>query len=307
VFEELNAELAETKDRLNRLGELKASLAPARERLTEEAHRVQRMEDCLAEVEGQIQAMQSFTLQSLIDSLLWRKEGKLNHLREELARLQPEFEVGEQTLRALDTEVKAIETEAAGLSDAEGRFKALCERKREQILAEGSEAAKALEQLASHLGAAKNERQALRKAAQLAKSLVERVRTMSKAQHRAQNKKMYGGGGGILGSAVNALNNTIQQEGADVHVRRLREGLEEISCSILGLAAQDGCERDAELARVATLIAQAGATLNSFGGATAPLLDLICQAQGLLQTKVDEVEPTITSLEARRIELIENA
>ena len=303
VYAQLNAQLAEAKEQLDRLGKLKASLAPAREQFTDEAHRVQRIEDCLAAVEGQIQSLESFTLQSVIDSLLWRKEGKLKHLREELDRMSPEMETGDQTLLELDTGVKEIEAEIASLNNAEEAYKALCDQKCEQILADGGEAAKQLEESAAQLNVAKNKRQSLRKCLQVAKNLVDRLRTMGSALGRANTKKMRYGPLGVIGYvAVNA----IQRQGAGPAVRRAREGLQEFARSIEALNVVSGCERDGELVRLATVLAHSNADLDG-GVMLSPLIDVIHQALGLVQSKLDEVEPTVASLEAQQIELIENA
>jgi len=302
VNAELNAQLVEAKGQLDRLGELKAALAPSRERLTAEAHRVQRIETCLAEVEGQIQSLESFTLQSVIDSLLWRKEGKLNHLREELAKLEPEYQAGKNALLELDASVRAIEAEITSLGRAEETYKALCDQKHDQILGNGGEAATKLQEIASQLCVAKNERQALRKSIHIAKNLLERLLSMSKAAGRATSKMIHHGG---IGALATAAINTVHQKGADGSVRRAREGLQEFARSLESLNVAPGCERDGELVRLAAVLANSNTDLN--GSTTlSPLIDAIHQALGLVETKLDEVEPTVTSLEAQRIELIED-
>lgn len=302
MYAQLNAQLAKAKEQSDRLGKLKASLAPSRERLSAEAHRVQGIERCLAEVEDQIQSLESFTLQSIIDSLLWRKEGKLNHLREELAKLEPEYRAGENALLELDAAVKEIEAKIASLGNAEETYKTLCDQKCEQILAEGGEAATQLQEIASQLNAAKNERQSLRKSIQIAKSMTDRLRAMGSALGRAKAKKMRYGPLGVIGYvAVHA----IQRQSAGPAVQRAREGLQEFARSLEALSVVSGCERDEELMRLATILAHSNADLN--GVMLSPLIDVIHQALGLVQSKLDEVEPMVTSLEARRIELIENA
>ena len=309
MYAQLNAQLAEAKEQLDRLGKLKASLAPAREQFTDEAHRVQRIEDCLAAVEGQIQSLGSFTLQSVIDSLLWRKEGKLKHLREELDRMSPEMETGDQTLLELDTGVKEIEAEIASLNNAEEAYKALCDQKCEQILADGGEAAKQLEESAAQLNVAKNKRQSLRKCLQVAKNLVDRLRTMGSAWGRANTKKMRYGPLGVIGYvAVNA----IQRQSAGPAVQRVCDGVEELCRCMAALPARKECERDVELARLAASIDAfrgelSGSKLERDSGFISLIMEQIHLATCLLEAMLDEVEPTVTSLEARRTELIENA
>ena len=178
MYEELNAQLAEAKERLCRLTQLKASLIPARERLTDQAHVVRGIEDCLADVEDQIQSLESFTLKGLMSSLTWKKEPALDQLREEQFQLMPQVEIGEQMLLELEAAVKEIEAEMISLSNAEETYKALCDRKAEQILAEGGHSAVQLQEITTQLNAAKNERQSLRKSIQIAKSLIARLRGM---------------------------------------------------------------------------------------------------------------------------------
>ena len=300
---QINAQLVEAKEQLDRLAILKASLAPSREQLTAEAHRVQGIEICLAEVEEQIQSLKSFTLQSVIDSLLWRKEGKLNHLREELGRLEPEYQAGESALLELDAGVRELETEITSLGRVEETYKALCDQKCEQILTDGGEPAAQLQEIDSQLGVAKNERQALRKAVHIAKSLNGRLLSMSKATGRATSKMIHGGG---IGAIASATINTVHEKGAEGSVRRAQEGLQELGRSIEALHVAPGCERDEELVRLAAVLANSNTDLH--GNTTlSPLIDVIHQALGLVQSKLDEVEPTVATLEAQRIELIENA
>jgi division protein CdvB (Snf7/Vps24/ESCRT-III family) len=303
MYVQLNAQLAEAKEQLARLAQLKASLAPAREHLTEEAHRVQGIENRLAEVENQIQSLESFSLQSVMDSLMCRKEGKRNHLREELARLSPKVEAGERTLLELDSAVKEIEAEIASLSNTEETYKTICDQKSEQILADGGEPAKQLEESATQLTVATNKRQSLHKCFQVAKNLVDRLRTMGSAWGRANTKKMRYGPLGVIGYvAVNA----IQRQSAGPAVRRAREGLQEFAHSIEALNIVSGCARDEELVRLGTVLAHSNADLDG-GGTLSPLIDVIHQAIGLVQNKLEELEPTVASLETQRLELIENA
>ena len=309
MYAQLNAQLAEAKEQLDRLGKLKASLAPAREQFTDEAHRVQRIEDCLAAVEGQIQSLESFTLQSVIDSLLWRKEGKLKHLREELDRMSPEMETGDQTLLELDVGVKEIEAEIASLNNAEEAYKALCDQKCEQILADGGEAAKQLEESAAQLNVAKNKRQSLRKCLQVAKNLIDRLRTMGSALGRANTKKMRYGPLGLIGYvAVNA----IQRQSAGPAVQRVCDGVEELCRCIAALPLRKECARDVELARLAALIDAcrgelSGSKLERDSGFIPLIMEQIHLATCLLEAILDEVEPIVTSLEVRRLQLIETA
>lgn len=303
MYKEINAQLTEAKGQLDRLGQLRASLAPARERLTAEAHRVHQVENCLAAVESQIQSLESFTLESLIDSLLWRKQGKLNGLREELSKLQPEHATGEQTLLELVAAVKGIEENIAELGNAEETYKSLCDQKLEAILSEEGETAAELKELSARLNVVKNERQALRKCLQIGKSLIERIQTKTKAVGRAANKMMHGGPLGALGSAaVNALHHKT----VEPIIRRAREGLEEFARCLGSLEIDAKSERDGELVRLGALLGESTGELDTESGAS-PLFDLIHQAIGLVQSKLDEVEPTIAALEAQRIEHIENA
>ncbi len=303
MYEELNAQLAEARERLDRLSQLRASLAPAREQLATEAHRVRQIENCLDEVEEKIKTLESFSFQSLLDSLLWKKEGKLNYLREELARLEPACETGERTLLELDAAVKEMEAEIAALSDAEKTYKDLCDQKCEQILSDHSESAVELEGISAQLNGLKSERQALRKCLQLGKNLIERILSRNKALGRVENKMMHGGPLGVLGAvAVNA----VHRKTAAPVINRAREGLGEFAHCLETLPMAADSERDRELVRMASVLAQSGADLN--GNETqSVLIDLIHQAQGLVQSKLDEVEPIVASLEVDRTAIIERA
>lgn len=304
MYEQFNTQLAEVKQRMHRLAQLKGSLIPARERLTDQAHIVRGIEDCLADVENQIQSLESFSLRGLMSSLTWKKEAKLDHLREEQFELMPQVEIGEQMLLELEAAVKEIEAEIASLGNVEETYKSICDQKHEQILAEDGEPAAQLREIASQLNAVKNERQAVRKSMQIAKGLMERLRSMSKASGRAKKKMLKHGGLGAIGSV---FVDVVHRQGTDGAVRRSRDGLQELTRSIGNLYLASGSERDAELARVGAVLSHSNTDLSGVSAAVSPILDLICRARGLLQSKLDEAEATVTSLEAQRIELVLNA
>jgi hypothetical protein len=202
----------------------------------------------------------------------------------------------------METAVKEIEAEIASLSNVEETYKALCDQKGEQILADGGEPATQLHENAAQLNAAKNERHSLRKSIQIAKSMTDRLRAMGSALGRSKTKKLRYGPLGVIGYVAA---NAIHRQSAGPAVRRAREGLQEFARSIEAMNVVSGCERDEELVRLATVLAYSNADLD--GVTLSPLIDVIHQALGLVQTKLDEVEQTVTSLEAQRIELIENA
>ncbi len=304
MYEQLNAQLAEARVRIDRLAKLKASLIPARERLINQAHIVKGIEDCLADVEDQIRSLESFTLKGLMSSLTWKKEAKLDHLREKMLELMPQVETGEQMLLEMETAVKEIVAEIASLGNSEETYKTLRNQKCEQILAESGEPAAYLHEIASQMNAAKNERQSLRKSLQIANSLIGRLRSMSKASGRAKKKMLKHGG---LGAIVGVAANTVHRHAAEGVVHRAGDGLSELARSIENLKLLHGSERDAELARLGVMIGHSHADLSGVSTTASSILDLICLATGLLQTKLDEVESTVASLEAQRIELIENA
>lgn len=304
MYEQLNAQLAEAKVRLSRLAQLKASLIPARERLTKQAHVVKGIEDCLADVEDRIRSLESFTLKSLMSSLARKKEAKLDHLREVMLELMPQVEIGEQMLLEMEAGVKEIEAEIASLGNSEEMYKTLRDQKCAQILAESGEPAAQLHEIAAQINTAKNERQSLRKSIQIAKNLIERLRSMSKASGRAKKKMLKHGG---LGAIVGVAANTVHRHAAEGVVHRAGDGLSELARSIENLKLLHGSERDGELARLGVMIGHSHADLGGVNTTASSILDLICQATGLLQSKLDEVESMVASLETKRIELIENA
>jgi len=304
VYEQINTQLAEAREKIRRLANLKASLIPARERLTDQAHVVKGIEECLESVEDEIQSLESRTLKGLINSLLSKKEARLDQLREEAGDLAPQVEIGEQMLLDMEAGVKEIEAEMASLSNAEESYKELCEKKGEQILSECGQAAIQLQEIAEMLKAAKNERQSLRKSLQIAKSLMDRVRSMSKAVGRTRSKALQSVGLGAIGNAVATV---VHRQGPEGAVRRAEDGVSQLAGCIESLNLQHGCERDAELGRVAVLLSHSNGDLSAANTASSPIRDLISKAMDLLQSKLDEAETEVMSLETRRIKLIENA
>ncbi len=311
MLEDLNTRLEGAKQRLDQWRRLKTSLPQAQERLSEEAYRLRRVDNYLHEVKQQVDALESLTLESLVDGLLGRKERKLGERRDELTELQRQYDEGEETLIALEHEVCEIKEEVARLGGSETAYKSLCDEKRELILAAGDERADHLMELAAELDAVKAERHAVRTAIQIGKNLLERLHTMTNSLGRARNRLLYGGPLGLVGYVAF---NAVTRHGTDTQVGRARDGLAEFNRCIDQLN-HGNSETDREIVRLGTALMDFHRELsgNRKGkltcdmSVTLPILEHVQNTVSHLRGKLEHLDPQIAALDERQRLFVENA
>jgi len=265
------------------------------------------MEEILAELEERIQKLQSPSFLSTFTSMFSSKTENLLESQQEFEQLQSEQAEVEKALLALEATLHEVETELSQLSQADSDFTALLDEKLRLMLDAGGETAEQIRTIAADLEASKSERQKLRKVLDLGRILIERLHSMSRSVGRARMKQVHGHG---VGALANTILNQVHMQGATGSVQRASQGAGELSRAIEALPVQRGNERDAELQRLGTVIAQTEAMIGGgaslFGGSEAVVqaMEQIHNAMGLAESRLDEVESAIVESETAKRQLV---
>jgi chromosome segregation ATPase len=311
MLNDLDAQIAEARQQLGDRERIKQTLAATRERLGRKNYDLNVLEACLASIEADVKAFESITLASLWDSMLGRRDVKLNEKREEAASMHQEFEQCAADVSTMGQQVKEMEEQLTALADIDRTFQSLCEQKQQEILERGDEQAEQLRGLVDELIACRAERQRVEKAIQIGKHVHERLSSMTSAMGRARNKTVHAGAAGAL---VSAAVTAVLRAPAGGSVDRAVKGLEEFGNAVGELSHADN-HRDTELIRLSTTVRECAATLAGQGvtglvfdyGAAGPGVETVQDALGHLQDKREELLKHIAGLESERIAIIGNS
>lgn len=146
VFEQLNRELAETKERLRKKQDLEQSLGRARESLRRERRRRWELEEALTKQGADVEMLERLSLRGLFLTVLGRRQEEVEKGLAALLAAELSYEECKEAITVLEREVAELEHQAEQLSSIEDRYRALLSRKKVVLLeTEGKDATKVLE------------------------------------------------------------------------------------------------------------------------------------------------------------------
>jgi DNA repair exonuclease SbcCD ATPase subunit len=202
---QVSAGFRQAKERLETWNELKARLPQQQEELSRQNYQLRQIEHALASVEVQLEQLESFSLGGLLDAMLGKKEGKIRALKDEAARLQTDLEAATGTLTETDSMVRQIEQQLVAMGDPQKALAAQLEAAERALLEAAGESPTELSEVNSRLTFGRARRRELQKAVQIGKHLIERLHNMTNSLGRTQQKLLFGGPLGVVGTvALNA-------------------------------------------------------------------------------------------------------
>lgn len=303
--------LAAAKQRLNEFHGLTRELISAREQASHATFSLDQTEACFDNTSVQIRNLESFTVEGLLESFLWRKAGKLAALKDELSRLEKDLASREQELLVRSEALAQLEARIAELDGVDAAYKSAFDNRCAEILSRSGDANRRLTAVNTNLDIAKAQRQKLRTARQVANHLLERVHTLTKSRGRARQRLLPAAAGGIL---VAAAVNAVHRYGASSSTTRVSEGIDELRRTLAGIPLENGSQRDQLLFRLTDELNgmrdQVGTGLSS-NAASSHLATMIAehihQILPIIEAMNDECEANIRGLDKQRTQLVENA
>jgi len=306
VSKTLEDQLYEARERLAQRESLTERVPKLRDAVGQCEYRLRFLEVSLEHALREIEQLSSTSIGGLIDSLLGRREKKLNERKAEAQEIQAQFVECIDALKTMTDEFEQAGTMLEKLQDAEDDYRRLLDEKRHSAADNGDGVALQLAETELQLENAKEIRRRTQKAVEIAEAVRQRVQTMTKALGRAKT-------GMTFGRPASALLNLAARHGASHSMKNAEGGMNDLHRAVLAIDLNPDVEIDAELLRVAADLdaARTGLVEDSHGrffcvmGMASPLLDRIQEALGLLRMKLDLIEPEYKQLDQERQRLIE--
>lgn len=139
MFEELNLQLSQVRERVKNCERLKRLLERAEAHLYNEEQRLRDLKEWLEREDLDVKKLESVGVLSLFHAILGDKEQRLEKERQELLAARLKHEECLSTIDALKREIVEYESSLGGLGDPACECERLLEAKKEAILAAGDQ------------------------------------------------------------------------------------------------------------------------------------------------------------------------
>ncbi|MCX7711384.1 MAG: hypothetical protein N2484_16205 [Clostridia bacterium] len=197
MFEELNKDLAEAKERLRKKQKIESMVLQTKQELKKEQERKSKLENILQHENEDVKKLESFSIAGLFYSVLGSKEQQLEKERQELLAARLKYDECCRTVTALERELASYEETLNSLFGAESHYEVALKRKEESILKGNGNKTIELHQLldkASDLEAQKKELQEAITSGNIAQSELGRVIKSLESAENWGTWDMMGGG-----------------------------------------------------------------------------------------------------------------
>jgi len=134
MFEELNNQLIETKEKLRTKNRLDKTLSEAKSNLIQEKERLKKFEAELKKEESDVRKLEGLSLTGMFHQMLGSKDQKLNKEKQEVLAAKLKYDQGKHSVSALEREITYREKQIKALGNPDAQYRAILEQKESQIL-----------------------------------------------------------------------------------------------------------------------------------------------------------------------------
>jgi hypothetical protein len=134
MFEELNKQLIETKEKLRAKNRLESTLSEAKINLIQEKERLNILEAELKKEEADVRKLEGLSLTGMFHQVLGSKDQKLNTEKQEFLAAKLKYDQGKHSVSALEREITYREKQIKDLGDPDAQYRAILEQKESQII-----------------------------------------------------------------------------------------------------------------------------------------------------------------------------
>lgn len=302
-----DARMQEGRELLATRDELKARLPELRETLGQENYGLHAIEGCLAELDDELEALQSVTVTSIVQSLVGRRERSIKRKQEEMDELCLEREKSHQAIAHLEQKISDIEALLPQMKDLDATYATLSRAREDAIVSNGGERGHALRKLTTRLDTAKAQHHRLERTVQSCKHFMDRLGSMGRTLNRAWNKQISMQNRGVIF-------NVASRQIAQGSVKRAENGFERLCREVEELHLDSDNRLDDQIMVVGVNIAAVAAGMEGAsahhmvfdGSAGHPQINAVQELMGLLKAKTKDVQALIDSLDRERDALIQD-
>lgn len=203
MFEDINKQLGELKEKIKEKERLRLRLKELKEQFEYKEKKVQELRNILNKEYKDVKRLENLSVGGLIYTLLGRKEEKLEKEKEEYVLAKVKYDEATADLRALEADIKSAEYRLKDLTGIEEEYDSLIKKKEEIILASHPENRIKLKELEEEIWRCQNNIKELKEATLAGDNLLDALNKVIDSLKSAANWGTFDMlGGGMLSTAI---------------------------------------------------------------------------------------------------------
>ena len=200
MFEELNRQLIEIKEKLRTKQRLESQIGQAKEKLNEERGKLDKLSAVLKKEEADVRKLEGLSLTAMFHQALGSKDQKLNKEKQEFLVVQLKYDQCQHSVISLEREISYRERQIKELGDPDTQYAFILKQK-ESLILEGEN--KQLAQISEKLAGLNSDIKEFKEAITAGKAVLDKVETVISQFKSAGNWGVADLiGGGIIVTAV---------------------------------------------------------------------------------------------------------
>lgn len=200
MFENLNSELIEIKEKLRTKQRLESQIGQAKEKLNEERGKLDKLSAVLKKEEADVRKLEGLSLTAMFHQALGSKDQKLNKEKQEFLVVQLKYDQCQHSVISLEREISYRERQIKELGDPDTQYAFILKQK-ESLILEGEN--KQLAQISEKLAGLNSDIKEFKEAITAGKAVLDKVETVISQFKSAGNWGVADLiGGGIIVTAV---------------------------------------------------------------------------------------------------------
>ncbi len=203
MFEELNQQLTEMKEKVRLHGKLQDKYTKVKEQIRLDETRLQRLKAQLVKEDADVKKLEGLSLTSLFCAVLGSKEKQLEKERHEYLAVQLKYEECKFALSALRQEADQLQQKLSELGDVSTQYDSFLKQKENMVAGSDDVSARELAELAHELGDVRSDIRELKEAIEAGREAHRGLAGMLGSLESASNWGTWDMlGGGLLSTAI---------------------------------------------------------------------------------------------------------
>jgi len=203
MFEQLNKQLIEVKEKLREQRKLQGSLAKAQQSLSQESDRLVYLGSELQKEGADVEKLDGLSLTGLFYTILGSKDEQLDKERQEYLAAKLKYDECSDSVSAIEREVVELKGQIAQLGDLDSQYKAILDTKEKLISESSDENAERLIGLSEELADAQADMKELKEAINAGSEVLNGLRSVISSLKSAGNWGTWDIlGGGMFATAI---------------------------------------------------------------------------------------------------------
>lgn len=314
MFEELNKQLIEVKEKLRMRWKLRDTLAGTQRSLSQERSRLRKLEAELQKEGSDVEKLEGMSLTGLFYTILGSKDEQFEKERQEYLAAKLKYDECNDSVSAIEREVAHLKQQIAQFGDLDSQYKSILDMKEKLISEADDKNAERLVHLSEELADVQSDMRELQEAIDAGNAVLDGLESVTASLKSADNWGTWDVlGGGMIATAIKHS----EIDGAKASAHRVQQLLRRFQRELADVGVSSSSDVAIEIGSFATfadyffdgLIADwvvQSRIERSFENA-AHMADQVRKTVRNLQRKLEEVQNKANSIKEKRRTLIEGA